>query len=366
MIIIDQKQIASHSTPTLVQGQFTVNQRLFELWFRCSRPILSVNLTDTFLLSALLPAMRFSEPLVIKGKMSERLLLNIYKIQDIYHCFDRTLNKINIEVDEIEPYYPYLASKDKKVGCTFSGGVDSFYTVLNNLKEIDHLLFIHGFDIGLKNLVLRQKTSYVLNQAAKQLDKPLIEVETNLRQILGNFASWGNIAHGIALASVATLLTNQWNKFYIPASYTYDFLFPWGSHPVLDPLFSTNALTFEHEGANTERMDKTAYIGNHPVVLESLRVCWHNFEASVYNCGLCDKCVFTMLTLRLLNTLQYCQTFNQPFSLIRTLNLLEYGGFDLKAIKGIIDKNLEIGERVNGDAEILASLRLLHIKLENN
>ena len=40
------------------------------------------------------------------------------------------------------------------IGCFFSGGVDSFYTLLEQQAEITHLICIHGFDIPVENKAL--------------------------------------------------------------------------------------------------------------------------------------------------------------------------------------------------------------------
>src|SRR5574337_867736 len=45
----------------------------------------------------------------------------------------------------------------RKVAVFFSGGLDSFYTLLKRRNEIDSLVFIHGFDIPLENVALREQ-----------------------------------------------------------------------------------------------------------------------------------------------------------------------------------------------------------------
>lgn len=51
----------------------------------------------------------------------------------------------------------------------FSGGVDSFFTVLKHYDSIDALLFVHGFDVPLENLALRRRISSCLQRAADEL-----------------------------------------------------------------------------------------------------------------------------------------------------------------------------------------------------
>lgn len=53
-------------------------------------------------------------------------------------------------------------------------------------------------------------------------------------------------------------------------------------------------------------MEKLRGLIDHPEALSRLRVCWEN-QAN-YNCGLCEKCVRTMLGLRALG-IQHCAAF---------------------------------------------------------
>ncbi len=45
------------------------------------------------------------------------------------------------------------------IACFFSGGVDSFYTLLKHREEITHIIFVHGFDIALEDHSLRAQAS---------------------------------------------------------------------------------------------------------------------------------------------------------------------------------------------------------------
>jgi hypothetical protein len=66
--------------------------------------------------------------------------------------------------------------------------------------------------------------------------------------------------HGAALAAVALLFQDRLGKILIPPTYSYADLLPWGSHPLLDPLWSTEQTTIEHEGCEATRVEKAAYI----------------------------------------------------------------------------------------------------------
>ena len=131
---------------------------------------------------------------------------------------------------------------------------------------------------------------------ADQHGKRLIAVETNIRQeIEARKLSWG-ACHGNVLAAIGISL--QAHNFIIPSSYTYSDLFPWGSHPLLDPLWSTESTRITHDGVGYTRTQKTEQLLQHPALLDGLQVCWKYFEK---NCGHCSKCVRTSLALHMLN-----------------------------------------------------------------
>jgi hypothetical protein len=51
------------------------------------------------------------------------------------------------------------------------------------------------------------------------------------------------------MASVALLFQHRFSKVLIAATNSYAELTPWGTHQLLDPLWSTELMEFEHDGA---------------------------------------------------------------------------------------------------------------------
>ena len=72
---------------------------------------------------------------------------------------------------------------DKTFSC-FTGGVDSFDTLVRNEASIDALVYDHGFDIVLVRTDLREVTSEHLHDVSSITGKVLIEVSTNVRRFL--------------------------------------------------------------------------------------------------------------------------------------------------------------------------------------
>jgi len=244
-----------------------------------------------------------------------------------------------------------LTPTGKRVGCFFTGGVDSFYTLLKHKDEIDDLIFVHGFDISLQETGLWNKTSRMIQRVASDLNMRAIEVETNLRNLLDVQLGW-HWSHGAALATVGHSLTKKLGKIYIAAAHTYTDLFPWGSHPLLDPLWSSERLQFVHDGCEVNRVEKAKLISHYDIAVESLRVCYKNPD-QVYNCGTCEKCLRTMVNLRCVGVLERCSTFDKPLDVKR---VAEIRASDLNTI-AFLRENLEMLESQGKDPELQKALK---------
>jgi hypothetical protein len=205
---------------------------------------------------------------------------------------------------------PLQSAPAGAVACFFSGGVDSFYTLLKHRDEITRIIMVHGFDLQLDHTALREKVSASLREVAAELGVGLIEVETNVRSLADRYFPW-KFYHGSMLASVALLLAPQVQKVYIAASDSYATLIPWGSHPLLDPLWSTEKIELVHDGLEANRAEKVAKIATSDLALRHLRVCfpWSSNGGVAYNCGHCEKCLNTMACLRNAGVLGRCPTF---------------------------------------------------------
>lgn len=279
------------------------------LYFRSNDIVLTKN-TETLLSAALLPCMKRGIALVSEGKVSERFLNAINAISDIFCGWEPSLQRV--EIKNVIPE-PRELPKENRVGTFFSGGVDSFYTFLTRRDEITDLIFVHGFDMHLDDYSLRTRRSEVIRKIGSRFGKRVIEVETNLRLFLNPYVSWRKLAHGAALASVGHLLFPFFRRIYIPASHTHTDFLPSGTYPLLDPLWSTEALEFVHDGGEFTRIDKVAFISEFDLALQYLRVCSKN-PNSDYNCGKCEKCLRTMINLHLVGALDRCATFNSQLN----------------------------------------------------
>jgi hypothetical protein len=342
---IAKPQYSSEGDSAVHSAEIMVGAQRHSVWYRTSAPVTGD--VEPFLVASLFAAMRTGLPLHTDEPVSPLLLDNLQQIQEIFHGWDRSLSIVPVEA-------PAKQDKDvlaSGIGCFFSGGVDSFYSTLKHSGKITALIFVHGFDIPLNAASLRATARESLRGAAAQLGLPLLEIETNLRSLADQYLHWG-FSHGAALASIALILSSHLGRVYIPASFTYADLFPWGSHPLVDPLWSTERVTLVHDGCEATRVEKIASVARHEVALRHLRVCCEN-QGNTYNCCKCEKCLRTMIGLRLAGALDHCTTFDQPLSplavarmRIRTVGARNY-----------LEENLNALETSGRDPELAQALR---------
>jgi hypothetical protein len=314
-----QARIESDRDPELAEG-FPP----FTLWYRFPRwcrPYLRADNGDPFLAALLFAAMSVGERLVLPAPVSSRLAAAVPEIAAIYAAFAPRARRVAVAAATRAE--PLPAGADRAVALFFSLGVDSFYSLLENARKhpadeetITHLIALHGIDAAHAGWDEAFPPAMLANleRVAAAHGKTLIPVVTNVRRETARLAPW-TMLHGGALASVALALGGFGRRVTIAASATYDTLPPWGTHPLLDPLWSTETLTVIHDGCERDTVDKTRVIGHDRLVLETLRVCPGYTDD--YNCGRCLKCLRTVIDLMQAGTLDRCDTLPHEIDLDR-------------------------------------------------
>ncbi|MCW5892854.1 MAG: hypothetical protein KIT14_20265 [bacterium] len=183
--------------------------------------------------------------------------------------------------------------------CCFTRGVDSWYAAERLARDGEaatrtHLLYVPDFDRHYTPPRRREAVRRT-REAAARLGLPLIVVlEHDLRELLDPFVIW-DFTHGGALAGTALALGNAVATFVIPGTHDHAHRPAHGSHPDLDPRWSTERTTVVYDAADVPRTAKVQAVAASPIALPRLKVCW---EADVDdNCGRCRKCLRTMLAL---------------------------------------------------------------------
>jgi hypothetical protein len=190
----------------------------------------------------------------------------------------------------------------------FSGGVDSLHMLMRNRllyrredpAYIRDALFIHGFDIGKRARTPEyerfQAALEGLDEATRELGLRLIPCRTNLRHLPSQPDFWEYRHNGAALAAVGHAAVAGSAFLFIGGSFPIAEPVPWGSHPAVDGLFSSQWVTVIHDGGRFSRLRKVRDLANWPTALSALRVCPAR-GGSRANCGRCEKCLRTRLEL---------------------------------------------------------------------
>jgi hypothetical protein len=324
-MILYSPEILKKNGRVCVSARFELETAKFRgpntLWFSFPEKYsqFSTGRADGFAASLLLLAMLYGEDIEVCSTLSPRLVHGMEEYQRIFNSWlPERFKLVNIKCTSYER--SHLSDQNNNVGCAFSGGVDSFYTLWSHLPQnepkvgyqISHALFIHGYDIPLTEEVTYDIAWRAYDEMLRGLGLELVTGKTNVHQIVSPTVGW-EWAHGAALIGVPLILDGLFARFYVPGTHTYADAFPWGSDPRLDHLLSTETLDVIHDGAAIPRVEKTATIAQWPETYSRLRVCWVKLDG-LKNCCRCSKCVRTMTTLEVLGALSRYTTFPLPLT----------------------------------------------------
>lgn len=289
-------------------------KRVTGMYIRSSTPVDTTSLTPWVPVFSMI-GMATRQPVHLNGPVDHEALAGSEAAQKVLNSWHRHLRTTPVTSNTITD-----GVAAEGVGCFFSGGVDSFYSALHHRDRITHLIFVHGFDVRLAQVELADEIRTNLRAAAAELGKPLIEVSTNLLEGSGRLLRWGDEYHGAGMAAVALSLNPMLKEVIIPSSDDESRLQPWGSHPSLDPLWSSRALRLTHDAVDVTRVEKVASVAANPTAMKYLRVCFDNLSG-MYNCGRCEKCTRTRITLELVGAGGRCSSLPPDIDLSRVANL---------------------------------------------
>jgi hypothetical protein len=298
-------------------------------------------------LPALLPiAMSLGQDLFINGGLDARSLENSAKAQLVLKRWFPKLKNVEVHSEFIQA----SGTAINETGCFFTGGVDSFYSSLILQNRPSKLIFVNGFDIPLSNDELTAKTVEKLQAAAHEMGKELVVLSTNIREYADKYVSWGEQYHGAALASIG--LSLKFREISVASSFSTKDLHPWGSHPALDHLWSSNFTSIRHDSVSVPRIEKVRFIAQSSTAMKYLRVCWENPNNS-YNCGRCEKCLRTMINLQSVGRLQEIKT------LPHVIPLEDVNNLKLGSISGLIFLKENLSQLKKNPVENIALINAL-------
>jgi hypothetical protein len=168
----------------------------------------------------------------------------------------------------------------------------------------------------------------------------LLPVSTNVRMLDEDWVFWRDEFQGAALAAVGHAFAGRLTTLSIAATYDAANMGPWGSHPVIDPNFSTHTMRVHHDGVALSRLDKVRLLLDWPTALRRLRVCNRTefYKPGMLNCGQCEKCVRTMLELIACGALGTSEAFPAKDVSEETASLLHiHDGYVASCYKELIE-----------------------------
>jgi hypothetical protein len=285
--------------------------------------------SEAFLLAMLIPAMYFNENIEVRGTISPKLAFNLQEFIYIYHqCLG--LHRVNFSATEFKAFEP--ERKPEAVLLSFSGGVDSMFTLYSNLPEnqpikeagVTHGLLIHGFndfDIPLEDTAYFNRVYPRYQKLFNDLGLELLTAKTNTYKFSKFRIDW-NIGHTPTMAAFAYLLSNLVRVFYRASHEDYTHGKTFAHRFMSNHMLSSETFDFVSHTPRNNRVEKLEVLAQWPLAYDNLRVClaWDKTGIDL-NCCKCYKCLATMIFLDILGVYEKFTTFEQPY---RNITLMKY------------------------------------------
>jgi len=279
--------------------------------FRSDTPV--VPAADGALAATLMPAMSRRGALRLETPISAKLLRNQREFQAIQRLWSSRWPNEFHPLREIEVSAPSRVAQGPRergrVATFFSGGVDSWAAILDS-PEVTDLIFVRGLDLipGVdRHRDLADEVESRLRAVAPQLGLPLHVVTTDVRTFSDPLLRWESFCPSVQ-AAIALFFEPLFERVLIASDSDYGRQAQVGASWQIDHLWSSEGLTVEDWGGRFGRVERLRRIADHPLVQETLRVCWMNPDGA-YNCGRCGKCLATMIGLEAIGARGKIRTF---------------------------------------------------------
>lgn len=355
-----EKQIESDRVRLTGWVQTPHDNTLLELFFEYPARFASFvdDTGDAWVPVLLLPCMASGIDLVVDVPVSQTLIYQLARLQDIFNTwFPDTLHLVSVDA-------PHATSRppdgSRHRATFFSLGVDSFYTLLKHnqrlrpgTQPVSHLIYMLGLEKPLSTYRSGQEEAVLdrIQQVAKATNTHVIHGRTNFRNHFS--LDWAKHYHGAGLAGTALSLSSSLRTVLIPSARSYRHPRPAGASPMVDHLWSTERTRVVHDGSEATRAQKIADVLVYaPFALDHVRVCIAN-EGGAQNCGACWKCIRTMCTLHLTGHLKETASFPDQLP----PNYKRQLAVDTEGALAFTRENLELARERNVASPVVRALR---------
>lgn len=309
MIFLNKPYIKSSKTKSKLIFELTIDEEKKKVWFEVDnkyKDFLCDDRIDAIFVGILSFALRNNHDIKSNSVITEDILYKVerYLIPSLTK-FSDNLYDIKIDIKTTK-----TVKNAGKVGTGCSCGIDSLHSILKNINtdyktfNLTHLCInnVGAFNECYKEAGIDKVRRNIINKAksfAKEIGLPIIITDSNFQNEINQNHS---LTHTYSSVFAILCLQKLWGKYYYGSS-GYDFdSFSLKNNSEKDcsqyellslDCFSTNNLKIYSEGGALNRLEKTKEIYDNNLLKKYLHVC----TIKEKNCGLCPKCMRTILTL---------------------------------------------------------------------
>lgn len=260
---------------------------------------------DFVVLALIFAAMRSGCDLHVEGRLSSALLRNLEEFQRAWSAW-RPARYRQVRISCEEEVAALMPVQRHRAVLAYSGGVDSSFVLARLLHplagepahELVTAVMIHGFDIPLAAVAGFAAAEARVRETMTAPGVPLTVVRTDMRETLSRH--WADEFAAVIAGSLALFQPIAGTGLVGSDGDYVDFLLPWGSNMITNPMLSSDAFCFETVGDAVPRTERVRRIAQYPAIADRLRVCWGD-KMPGENCGHCEKCVRTKLNFLVLS-----------------------------------------------------------------
>ncbi len=299
---------------------------------------------DAFVMAILPIAMTRGYDVICHDLMSKKLhyQLNHYLIP-ILNDETEIYNKMSIYADLTDK-----VETENAVMTSFTGGVDSLYTIMKHGKESDFpIKYLCLFNLKSYYMYIEKrdekenfyKQCERVEEFARQYNYEKIYLDTNLDECLSEYFStvvtFRNIACVLSIQKlVGTYLLSSSRK---ATQFEIDPYISEAFDLLIVPLASTESLTFYLSGAEKTRIEKIKELTEYDISYKWLHPCARR-GLDEKNCGHCSKCLRDLATLWYFGELD---KYKEVFDIDKyKKNLNQNLAYAIVNTKGILDKDV--------------------------
>lgn len=263
--------------------------------------------SHAFLVASLLPTMRRGEDIIYEGPVDDRARWGLGELQRAFCCmFPKMVQPVSIDFRNPAPNRSGPRRPGRAV--FFSAGIDAFHCAYRVHHEplllppqaTGYLLPVHGFDVPPDQPELFQQILRAAEVVRRRTGWLVVPVRTNIKQAFfppPRHVGWNELGFSPMLASIGHALSNELGKIHIASGACYHQFELDASGCRTDPFWSSSHLEVINLGTDKTRLGKIIEMADWAGLLGHMRSCLGVSVIDPPNCGLCKKCVRTIIAL---------------------------------------------------------------------